>query len=124
MKLYKIVKPFQGSIWEVGFVVTAGAHCSVSQHHRRQRAPPTATPRCWPRWRATDAVQDRPLVEAFIGRFSDHHRFLLTTMLARVDALRADIAAVGSGPKNSWALSRRRWPAWMRSPGLDPPPQR
>jgi hypothetical protein len=33
-------------------------------------------------------------VEAFIGLFSDHHRFLLTTMLARVDALRADIAAV------------------------------
>lgn len=34
------------------------------------------------------------LVEAFIGRFSDHHGFLLTTMLARIDALSADIDAV------------------------------
>ncbi|MBE3074822.1 MAG: IS110 family transposase [Actinobacteria bacterium] len=34
------------------------------------------------------------LVEAFIGRFDDHHAFLLTTMLARIDALSADIAAV------------------------------
>ena len=34
------------------------------------------------------------LVEAFIGRFSDHHGFLLTTMLARIDALSADIEAV------------------------------
>jgi transposase len=34
------------------------------------------------------------LVEAFIGRFSDHHGFLLTTMLARIDALTADIDAV------------------------------
>jgi transposase len=34
------------------------------------------------------------LEEAFVGRFSDHHAFLLATMLARVDALDADIAAV------------------------------
>ena len=34
------------------------------------------------------------LVEAFIGRFSDHHGFLLTTILARIDALSADIDAV------------------------------
>jgi transposase len=34
------------------------------------------------------------LVEAFIGRFSDHHGFLLSTMLARIDAISADIAAV------------------------------
>src|SRR5450756_1246665 len=34
------------------------------------------------------------LVEAFIGRFSDHHAFLLTTMLARIDALDVDIADV------------------------------
>ncbi|MGH3683846.1 MAG: hypothetical protein ACRDRE_16395 [Pseudonocardiaceae bacterium] len=32
------------------------------------------------------------LEEAFTGRFTDHHRLLLTTMLARVDALDADIA--------------------------------
>jgi transposase len=32
------------------------------------------------------------LEEAFIGRFSNHHAFLLTKMLARVDAIEADIA--------------------------------
>ncbi|MBV8177432.1 MAG: IS110 family transposase, partial [Mycobacterium sp.] len=30
----------------------------------------------------------------FVGRFSDHHGFLLTKMLARIDAMTADIAAL------------------------------
>ena len=34
------------------------------------------------------------LQEAFIGRFNDHHAFLLTKMLARIDQLAADIAEV------------------------------
>jgi transposase len=34
------------------------------------------------------------LEEAFIGRFSEHHAFLLTKMLARIDSLTADIAAI------------------------------
>src|SRR5674536_333208 len=34
------------------------------------------------------------LEEAFVGRFSDHHAFLLTKMLARIDAIDADIAEV------------------------------
>jgi transposase len=34
------------------------------------------------------------LEEAFYGRFSDHHAFLLQTMLARIDQTSADIAAV------------------------------
>ena len=34
------------------------------------------------------------LEEAFVGHFTHHHRFLLTTMLARVDQTSADIAAV------------------------------
>jgi transposase len=34
------------------------------------------------------------LEEAFVGRFSDHHAFLLAKMLARIDALDGDIAAV------------------------------
>jgi len=34
------------------------------------------------------------LEEAFYGRFSDHHAFLLTKMLARIDAIDADIADV------------------------------
>jgi transposase len=32
------------------------------------------------------------LEEAFVGSFTDHHRFLLAKMLARIDALDADIA--------------------------------
>ena len=32
------------------------------------------------------------LQEAFVGHFTDHHRFLLTKMLARIDALDVDIA--------------------------------
>jgi transposase len=34
------------------------------------------------------------LEEAFVGRFSDHHAFLLTKMLARIDAIAADITEV------------------------------
>jgi transposase len=34
------------------------------------------------------------LEEAFVGRFSEHHAFLLRTMLARIDEASADIAAV------------------------------
>ena len=34
------------------------------------------------------------LEEAFIGQFTDHHAFLLRTMLARIDATTTDIAAV------------------------------
>jgi transposase len=34
------------------------------------------------------------LVEAFTGRFSDHHTFLLETMLGRIDQTGADIATV------------------------------
>src|SRR3954447_14913746 len=34
------------------------------------------------------------LVEALTGRFTDHHAFLLAKMLARIDALSADIATV------------------------------
>ena len=34
------------------------------------------------------------LEEAFVGRFDEHHVFLLSRMLARIDALDADIAAV------------------------------
>ncbi|WP_370026111.1 hypothetical protein [Planotetraspora sp. GP83] len=34
------------------------------------------------------------LEEAFTGRFTDHHAFLLGKMLARIDALEADITEV------------------------------
>ena len=36
------------------------------------------------------------LQEAFVGRFSDHHAFLLAHMLARIDALAGDIAALAA----------------------------
>jgi transposase len=36
----------------------------------------------------------RLLEEAFVGHFTDHHAFLLRTMLARIDETSADIAAV------------------------------
>ena len=36
----------------------------------------------------------RDLQEAFVGRFSDHHAFLLARMLAHIDTLNADITAV------------------------------
>src|SRR5215211_7421216 len=34
------------------------------------------------------------LVEAFTGHFDDHHRFLLSRMLARIDGIDADIAVL------------------------------
>jgi transposase len=34
------------------------------------------------------------LEQAFTGHFTDHHAFLLATMLGRVDALNADIVAL------------------------------
>ncbi|WP_341359226.1 hypothetical protein V5H98_16030 [Georgenia sp. M64] len=34
------------------------------------------------------------LRQAFEGRFNDHHAFLLRTMLGRIDAINADIAAM------------------------------
>jgi len=34
------------------------------------------------------------LEEVFVGHFTDHHAFLLRTMLARIDETSADLAAV------------------------------
>jgi transposase len=44
--------------------------------------------------RARMRVKISQLEEAFVGRFSGHHAFLLTKMLARIDAIDADIAEV------------------------------
>jgi transposase len=44
--------------------------------------------------RARKRAKISQLEEAFVGRFSDHHAFLLTKMLARIDAVDADIAEV------------------------------
>ena len=42
--------------------------------------------------RASMRTKIGQLEEAFVGRFSDHHAFLLTRMLARIDQASADIA--------------------------------
>src|SRR3954466_13809387 len=39
-------------------------------------------------------AKSAPLTEALTGRFTDHHAFLLTQMMQRVDAITADIATV------------------------------
>lgn len=44
--------------------------------------------------RARMRVRIPQLEEAFHGFFTDHHAFLLASMLARIDAIYADIAAV------------------------------
>jgi len=48
------------------------------------------------------------LEEAFTGHFTDHHAFLLAKMLARVDALDADIAELDTGDRADDRPVRRR----------------
>ena len=59
------------------------------------------------------------LVEAFTGHFDDHHRFLLSQMLARIDGIDADIAVLDAQIEAPWPLSPLRWSGSMRSPGSD-----
>jgi transposase len=72
--------------------------------------------------RARMRVKIPRLEEAFaglpLGTFDDHHRFLLSRMLARIDAVSADIAAVEAEIGDHLALSLTRSPGLMRSPGL------
>jgi hypothetical protein len=56
------------------------------------------------------------LEDAFNGHFGDHHRFLLTRMLHRIDGIDADIAALDNRSRRIWPLSPRRPPDWMTSP--------
>jgi transposase len=56
------------------------------------------------------------LEEAFTGFFTDHHGFLLAKMLARVDALDADIAELDGKLEELIVPSLRWWSGWMRSP--------
>ena len=48
-----------------------------------------------------------PLVEAFTGFFTDQHAFLLAKMLARVDALDADLAELDA--KLAELIAPLRW---------------
>ena len=63
------------------------------------------------------------LEEAFTGHFTDHHGFLLAKMLARVEALDADIAELDGQARGADRPFRRRRPTgWMRSPASAAPP--
>jgi transposase len=64
------------------------------------------------------------LEEAFVGRFGDHHGFLLQTMLARVDQASADIADLDRRIEAELAPSPPRPTGWMRSVGSAAPPPR
>ena len=57
------------------------------------------------------------LRDAFTGHFTEHHAFLLQTMLARIDQASADIAALEAHIEAEIALFRRRSTSSMRSPG-------
>ena len=64
------------------------------------------------------------LEEAFTGHFTDHHAFLLAKMLARVDAIDADIAELDARIEEMIApFAGTRRNGWMRSPasGRSPP---
>ena len=64
-----------------------------------------------------------PLAEAFTGFFTDQHAFLLGKMLARVDALDADLAELDAKLQELIAPSPTRSTGWMRSPGSARPPR-
>ena len=87
---------------------------------------------CWPRWspgsatpsglaqlaRARLRAKLSLLEEAFTGFFTDQHAFLLAKMLARVDALDADLAELDAKLAGAdRPASPGRLSGWMRSPG-------
>jgi len=57
------------------------------------------------------------LQEAFVGRFSDHHAFLLGKMIAWVEAIEADIAEIGVENVTTSANSK---PSATASPSTSP----
>jgi transposase len=63
------------------------------------------------------------LEEAFTGCFTDQHAFLLAKMLARVDALDADLAELDAKLAELIAPSPTPLIGWTRSPGLARPPR-
>jgi len=60
------------------------------------------------------------LVEAFYGRFDDHHAFLLTRMLARIDSLTADIDVVQQRAEEQLAPFASAVAALDEIPGVGP----
>jgi transposase len=51
-------------------------------------------PGSWQSWPGRAYAKRGLLEEAFVGRFGDHHAFLLETMLGRIDQASADIASL------------------------------
>jgi transposase len=68
--------------------------------------------------RAQLRVKIPQLQEAFIGHFSNHHGFLLSTMLARVDALSADIDSVDDRTEEQLAPLARALTRLDEIPGI------
>lgn len=70
--------------------------------------------------RASMRSKTAQLLEAFIGRFDDHHGFLLTTMLTRIDALSADIDALQERADEQLAPFAGAAAALDEIPGIGP----
>jgi transposase len=60
------------------------------------------------------------LQEAFVGRFSDHHAFLLGKMIARVEAIEADIAEVDARIEEHLAPFAPAAARLLEIPGIGP----
>ena len=60
------------------------------------------------------------LEEAFVGHFNDHHAFLLARMLARIDAIDADIAALDTGSRSMVAPFATAVARLDEIPGIGP----
>jgi transposase len=70
--------------------------------------------------RASMRSKTAQLVEAFIGRFDDHHAFLLSTMLTRIDALSADIDMLQERAEEQLAPFAGAVAALDEIPGIGP----
>ncbi|MGW6497983.1 hypothetical protein [Nonomuraea angiospora] len=74
--------------------------------------------------RASMRTKINALEEAFTGRFTDHHAFLLAKMLARVDQLNRDIAEVDAKIEELIAPFEQAVERLDDIPGSDAPPPR
>ena len=70
--------------------------------------------------RASMRSKTDQLVEAFIGRFDNHHAFLLTAMLTHIDALSADIDTMQERADEQLAPFAGAVAALDRIPGIGP----
>ena len=81
--------------------------------------------RCWRSWPAAGCARKIPaLEEAFTGHFTDHHAFLLGKMLARIDALDADIAELDAQIEELIAPFATAVDRLDEIPGIGPSPLR